>query len=92
MVRNQSTLILEKEDLMRERSLIIRHLVLAGLLCMTFSACTVTETVGKIVGATSDFLSSTTPSSWFTEDGVLKADQKVIAFVAFNFENVKQDM
>jgi len=92
MARNQSTLILEKEDLMRERSLIIRHLVLAGLLCMTFSACTVTETVGKIVGSTSDFLSSTTPSSWFTEDGVLKADQKVIAFVAFNFENVKQDM
>jgi hypothetical protein len=59
---------------------------------MTLSACTVTETVGKVIGSTSDFLSSTTPSSWFTGDGVLKADQKVIAFVAFNFENVKQDI
>ena len=77
---------------MRERSLIIRHLVLAGLLCMTFSACTVTETVKDIFGTTSDFLSSTTPGDWFTADGVLKADQKVIAFVAFNFENLKQDM
>ena len=77
---------------MRERSLIIRHLVLGGLLCMTFSACTVTETVKSILGSTSDFLSSTTPSDWFTGDGVLKADQKVIAFVAFNFENLKQDM
>ena len=77
---------------MRENLLIIRHLVLAGLLCMTLSACTVTETVGKVIGSTSDFLSSTTPSSWFTGDGVLKADQKVIAFVAFNFENVKQDI
>ena len=77
---------------MRERSLIIRHLVLAGLICITFSACTVTETVKNVIGSTSDFLSSTTPGEWFTGDGVLKADQKVIAFVAFNFENLKQDM
>jgi hypothetical protein len=77
---------------MRKRSLIIRHLVLAGLLSITASACTITETVGKIVGSTSDFLSSTTPGELFTGDGVLKADRKVIAFVAFNFENLKQDM
>ena len=77
---------------MRKRSFIIRHLVLGGLLCMTFSACTITETVGKIIGSTSDFTSSTTPSDWFTGDGVLKADQKVIAFVAFNYENLTQDM
>jgi hypothetical protein len=77
---------------MRGRSLIIRHLILAGLLCMNFSACTVTETVKDILGSTKDVLSSTTPSDWFTADGVLKADQKVIAFVAFNFENLKQDM
>ena len=77
---------------MRKRSLTIEHLVLGGLLCMIFSACTITETVGQIIGATSDFTSSTSPSSWFTGDGLLKADQKVIAFVAFNFENLKQDM
>ena len=77
---------------MQERPLTRRHVVLAGILCMTFSACTITETVGKIIGSTSDFTSSTSPSDWFTGDGLLKADQKLIAFVAFNFENLKQDM
>lgn len=77
---------------MRGNSLIMRHLVLAGLVCLAFSACTVTETVRDILGSTKETLSSTTPSDWFTADGVLKADKKVIAFVAFNFENLKQDM
>ena len=77
---------------MRGKSLIIRQLVLAGLLCMTFSACTATDTAKNILCSTKDFLSSTTPGEWFTADGVLKADQKVIAFVAVNFENLKQDM
>jgi hypothetical protein len=54
-------------------------------LVITLSACSVTETI-------KDFLSSTTPGAWFTEDGILKADQKVNAFVALNFENLKQDM
>ena len=70
----------------------LRHLLCAGVLCLTFSACTVTETVKDIIKTTSDFLSSTTPGVWFTEDGLLKADQKVNAFVALNFENLKQDM
>ena len=64
---------------------IFRHVVWAGALCVTLSACSVTETINKI-------LSSTTPGDWFTGDGVLKADQRVNAFVALNFENVKQDM
>ena len=55
------------------------------MLCVTISACSVTETV-------KDILSSTTPGDWFTGDGLLKPDQKVNAFVAFNFENLKQDM
>jgi hypothetical protein len=45
----------------------------------------VTETV-------KDILSSTTPGAWFTDDGLLKADQKVNAFVTLNYENLKQDM
>jgi hypothetical protein len=55
------------------------------MLCVTISACTITETV-------KDILSSTTPGDWFTGDGLLKPDQKVNAFVAFNLENLKQDM
>ena len=70
---------------MRRSSTILWGFVWASVLCVTLSACTVTETV-------KDFLSSTTPGDWFTGDGLLKGDQKVNAFVAFNFENLKQDM
>ena len=70
----------------------VRYVMSAAVLWLALSACTVTETIGNILGSTKEFLSSTTPGDWFTADGVLKADQKVIAFVAINFENLKQDM
>jgi hypothetical protein len=54
-------------------------------LILALSACSVTETV-------SNFLSSTSGRSWWTEDGLIKADQRVNAFMVFNFENIKQDM
>ena len=56
----------------------------AGLV-LSLSACSITETINNI-------LSSTSGRSWFTEDGLVKEDQKVNAFMAFNFENIKQDM
>lgn len=64
---------------------ILRPFVVAVAFSLFLSACTVTETI-------KDFLSSTTPGDWFTSDGLLKADQKVNAFVELNFENVKLDM
>ena len=57
----------------------------AALLLVSLSACSVTETI-------SNFLSSTSGKSWFTEDGLIKTDHRVQAFMAFNFENIKQDM
>ncbi len=66
-------------------STILGHFVWASMLCITISACSVTETV-------KDILSSTTPGDWFSGNGLLKPDQKVNAFVALNFENLKQDM
>jgi hypothetical protein len=57
----------------------------AAALALSLSACSITETINN-------FLSSTSGRSWFTEDGLVKEDQKVNAFMAFNFENVKQDM
>ena len=67
-----------------------QRLILAGMtsLLLVVTGCTTKGTTD----ATTDVLSSTTPGAWFTGDGLLKADQKVNAFVAFNFENVKQDM
>ena len=57
----------------------------APALVLSLSACSITETINN-------FLSSTSGRSWFTEDGLIKEDHKVTAFMAFNFENVKQDM
>jgi hypothetical protein len=54
-------------------------------LIFSLSACSVTVTI-------SNFLSSTSGKSWFTEDGLIKTDHRVQAFMAFNFENIKQDM
>lgn len=73
------------EEIMGKISAILGHFVWASMLCVTLSACSVTETL-------KDILSSTTPGDWFTGDGLLKPDQKVNAFVAFNLENLKQDM
>ena len=63
----------------------ILPLLCAGSLILTLSGCSITETINNI-------LSSTSGRSWFTEDGLVKTDQRVNAFVAFNFENLKQDM
>jgi hypothetical protein len=57
----------------------------AAILAFTLSACSVTETI-------SNFLSSTSGKSWFTEDGLIKTDHRVQAFMAFNIEHIKQDM
>lgn len=73
-------------------SFIRRHLTLAAVLGLAISGCTVTDSVKGTLNATSDFLSSTTPGSWVTADGLLKADQKVNAFVTINYENLTQDM
>jgi len=73
------------EETMGRTCTILGHFVWASALCVALSACSSTETINK-------FLSSTTPGDWFTGDGLLKPDQKVNAFVALNFENLKQDM
>jgi hypothetical protein len=67
------------------RSRHILSALCAGALILTLSGCSITETVN-------DILSSTSGRSWFTEDGLVKADQKVNAFMTLNFENIKRDM
>ena len=55
------------------------------LFALYLSGCSVTETV-------SNFLSSTTPSDWYTSDGLPKAEHKVDVFLATNLNNVKADV
>ena len=63
----------------------IVHCAGAAVLILSLSACSITETI-------SNFLSSTSGHSWFTEDGVIKPEHRVQAFMAFNLEYIKQDM
>lgn len=64
---------------------ILSSLPCAVALILTLSGCSITETIN-------DFLSSTSGRSWFTEDGLVKADHRVNAFMTLNFENLKRDM
>ena len=61
-------------------------LALSALL-FTIAACTTKTTPNP-----TDTTSSTTPGAHFTQDGLLKADQKVQAFATFNFEHLKDEM
>lgn len=62
----------------------LMFLVLCGGLLLS-AACTVTQSV-------KDVLSSTTPSDWYNDNGLLKEEYKVLAFAAMNTENLLQDM
>ena len=64
---------------------ILSSLTCAVALILTLSGCSLT-------GTTIDFFSSTSGRSWFTEDGLIKAEHRVDAFVTLNFENLKQNM
>lgn len=59
----------------------VAALMLAAMACTT-----------KLTPNPTDTTSSTTPGAFFTQDGTLKGDQKVNAFVASNFENLKDEM
>lgn len=55
------------------------------LLSLGLGSCSITETVN-------DILSSTTPSDWYSRDGLPKAEHKVDVFVAINIDNLKADL
>ena len=48
--------------------------------------------VTDLTEPTKNFTSSTSPRSWFTGDGTLKAEHKVMAFTVFNYDNLKENM
>jgi len=68
-------------------------LLLSALpLTLTLSSCTTKATLDTTSDGLTNFLSSTTGRSWFTEDGLVRPEHKVTAFVSYNFDNLKQDM
>ena len=50
------------------------------------------QAVTDLTEPTKEFTSSTSPKSWFTGDGLLKAEQKVMAFTVLNYDNLKENI
>jgi hypothetical protein len=50
------------------------------------------QATGDLTRPTKEFTSSTSPKSWFTGDGTLKAEYKIMAFTVLNFDNVKENI
>ena len=55
------------------------------LLSLCLGGCTITETIH-------DILSSTTPSDWYSREGLPKAEHKIDVFVAINIDSLKADL
>ncbi len=70
---------------------LLRLAAVASLIA-ALAGCTTKATSDTTSDGMTNFFSSTTGKSWFTEDGLVKHEQRVNAFASINFENVKKDM
>ena len=70
---------------MARRALIACGVVMIGL---NLAACNTTKAT---VDTTVNFFSSTTPNSLFTEDGLVKEEQKINLFAGVAYENLRQE-
>jgi len=62
------------------------------VLMLFASGCTLKGTTNEITDTTSNVTGSTSGRTWFTEDGILHPEHKLIAFTALNQMNVEQDL
>jgi hypothetical protein len=62
-----------------------RHMIVMTLLMLPVIGCSTTETFN-------DILSSTTPSDWYTGDGLIKNAYKPHLFVTLNLDNLQTDL
>lgn len=69
-------------------------LILIGVLAILLSwdGCTTKATIDQIIDTTSNITGTTSGAAWWSEDGQIKPDFKATAFVAFNHENLRQDL
>ena len=54
--------------------------------------CTLKGTIKETTDTTSNVTGTTSGRTWFTEDGLLRPEHKLTAFMALNQTNVEQDM
>ncbi|HEY6084101.1 MAG TPA: DUF3015 family protein, partial [Nitrospira sp.] len=63
-----------------------------SLMLAFITGCTFTGSTEAIFDATPDTTVSDSERIWWTEDGVLKPDYKVVAFAAYDRLNLEQDL
>lgn len=62
------------------------------MLMLLALGCTLKGTTNEITDTTSNVTGSTSGRTWFTEDGILHPEHKLVAFTALNQMNVEQDL
>ncbi len=65
---------------------------LVALIALFQSACTLKATFKQTTDTTSNITGTTSGRTWFTEDGLLRPEQKVVAFATVNADNLEQDI
>jgi hypothetical protein len=70
----------------------IRKLLSMSLMLACMTGCTFTGSMKAFFDATPDTAASDSARVWWTEDGLLKADYKVVAFAAYDRSNLEQDL
>lgn len=66
--------------------------IIGASLILGASGCTIKSTVKQITDTTSNVTGTTSGSAWWNEDGQIKPDFKVTAFVTLNHANLRQDL
>ena len=62
------------------------------LISLATTACTIKATTDTTTDGTTEFLSSTTGKTWWTEDGLVKEGEHARAFVFVNYDNLLHDI
>ena len=68
------------------------RLLLVVLLTIGMGGCTMKATIDTTTDGTTEFASSTTGKTWWTEEGLVKNGEHAGAFVSVNYENLLRDI
>ena len=69
-----------------------RMVTIWAIVVVSMSGCTIKATTDTTTDGTSEFLSSTSGKTWWTEDGFVKQGEHAEAFVSVNYDNLLQDI
>ena len=68
------------------------RLLLVVLMTISMGGCTLKATLDTTTDGTTEFVSSTTGKTWWTEEGLVKNGEHAGAFVSINYDNLLRDI